>query len=84
MALTILETPIYLFEAYMGAQGDKYVCLRRKPNKRGIMLTSDETECFLNDYANWHGAMEPHYLACMLWEAHAMPILNQIDAKGYK
>lgn len=83
MAQTILETPCYLFEVYR-CQGDKHASLTHKPSKRGVMLTSDETALFLNDHANWHDAMESGYLAGMLWEAHAAPILGEIDMKGNK
>ena len=84
MPQTILETPCYRFTTYHNPHGGQNVILTYKPNNRGIMLTSKETESFLHDYANWKDHMEPHYLAGMLWEAHVAPILMEIELKGFK
>jgi hypothetical protein len=76
MAQILLDTPCYIFALYTSTQGEKHASLKHKASKRGAMLTSKETEFFMHDYANWHDAMETSYLAGMLWEAHAAPILQ--------
>lgn len=80
MSHTFLETPTHLFEAFFTKDG-AWVSLTHKPSKRGVMLTSEETECFLTDFNNWHESMTPEYLAAMLWEVHAAPIINHIEGK---
>lgn len=76
MAQIILDMPCYVFKTY----GKANVMLTHKASGESVFLTSKETECFLHDYANWHDAMGQSYLAAMLWEAHAAPILQKESA----
>ena len=82
MAKMILETPVYSFTEYMTTLGMHHISMVHKTSKRGVMLTSGETECFLVDFNNWREAMSQEYLAAMLWEAHAAPILGQMEKES--